>query len=159
MPVTEIKVELLHEPVRHKMFFNQFGIHRTSDVIELHFAFGRSASDLLGGVIVIVTDEALERQRISFLKYLKEIELPNGDAVTHVRVRDQAAIIYADFIGLSRHGTIAEITFHAVNWKAAIDLPKQSKKDPAVKAKAECEAVLRSSLDMHRNWISLLYES
>ena len=158
---TEIKVELLHDPVRHLAFFNQFGIHRTGDLVELHFAFGKSPSDTFGGIIIVVTKDVLERQKDGFLKYLKQIELPHTSVSGNSRVREPKEVLFADFLGLARHGEIAEIACHAINWKAAIDSPeevKSGKKDTSIGVKAQCVAVQRSDLEIHRNWISLLYE-
>lgn len=162
MPDTiEIKVALAPGVPSRIAFFNQFGIHKSGTLVELHFSFGRSESDSFGGLIVVVPADQIDAQKPSFLRYLKDIDLPQEPVAGKVRVRDPKDVVFADFVGLARNVGMGEIAFHALSWKSAIDRrsgkgEKADKKDsPPVLA--DCVALLRSEVDIHRNWISLLY--
>ena len=146
----EIAIQFTSAAARHFLFFNQIGIHPVGDLVEMHFAYSSSKV----GIIVVVEKEMLERQKPSFVKYLKQIGLPTEPMDASLYVRDPVAVTFADMIGLARHGEMSEIACHAISWKAAVD---SGKKGGGVKA--EPMALLRSHLEIHRNWISLLYAS
>lgn len=153
-------IQLLPNQSRQLAFFNQFGIYNTGELVELHFAFGRSTSDAFGGIIVVVAKAVLNANKDSFLKYLKRIEMPKGRAGEMCRVREPKEVLFADFIGLARQGEMGEIVFHAISWKSAIDRSKSEKsekKDEFGRLKADLVALLRSDMEVHRNWVSLLY--
>lgn len=155
---TEITIQFAATAARHFFYFNQFGIHQTGELVELHFGYGPS-QDVFGGLVIVVEKAMLETQKPSFVKYLKQIGLPGSPALGTSRVRDPHAVLFADTIGLARHGEMAEIVCHAVSWKAALDSTKAGKKETPGSVKAEPVALLRSDLELHRNWISLLYAS
>ena len=151
---TEISIEFTSHAAKHHLFFTQIGIHRIGELVELHFSYSTS-SEMFGGVIIVVEKLMLEGQKASFVKYLKQIGLPSISVDANGRVREPQAVLFADVIGLARHGEFAEISFHAFSWKAAVDAGKKA----GGKARADAVALLRAPLELQRNWISLLYAS
>jgi hypothetical protein len=143
---------------RRSTFFDQFSIKFGEGFTDLDFQDRRASS----GLVVRVANDVLKRNRQDFLKYLGECGQPETQAPAPVHVSAPQTIVFADFIGLARHGELGEVIFHAVSWKIAVDRTRQSpdtktivKDQPVVPSL--CVALLRSSLDAHKHWVAALY--
>jgi hypothetical protein len=147
----------LGQPI-HVLFFDGFAIKRLGGFVDLDFLSNRSNRSLT----VRVSEETLENSKESFTKYLASTGQPETPQPKPIRCTPET-VVFADFIGLARHGEVAEVSFHAISWKVALDggrVTKSKAKDTAEPrvVPAICIALLRTAIETQRHWVGSLYE-
>src|SRR5258708_1799259 len=83
-------------------FFDQFSIKLWDTFTDLDFQDHRASS----GIVVRVENEVLKTNRTSFLKYLENCGHSESAAPATVHVSSPPVVLFADFVGLARHGSL-----------------------------------------------------
>lgn len=158
MPKKEFVVEV-NLGIPPIYFFDQFSIKAGEEFTDLDFQDRRASS----GIVVRVANEVMKTNRQSFLKYLDDCGQSENAAPASVHVSSPSAVLFADFVGLARHGSVGEIVFHAISWKIAVDRTRQPEErkgkeiEPEAVIPSICVALLRCNIDLQKHWIAALY--
>ncbi len=139
------------------LFADSFAIHDAGAFVDLDFFNTRAGT----GVTIRVQKITIAQQKDGFVKYLKEIGYPEA-AAPLAKLFVPSQVLFADMIGLARHGEMTEFSFHAVCWKVTIEkgramAKKQKHSDEKIPMPAFCVALIRSNLDLQRHWVGSLY--
>lgn len=140
------------------LFADSFAIHDAGAFVDFDFFNTRAGT----GVSIRVQKITIAQQKDGFVKYLKDIGFPEA-AAPSAKLFVPSQVLFADMVGLARHGEMAEFAFHAVCWKITLEkgramakkLPKNS--DDKIPMPAFCVALIRSNLELQRHWIGGLY--
>jgi hypothetical protein len=140
------------------LFADSFAIHDAGAFVDFDFFNTRTGT----GVSIRVQKLTVTTQKDGFVKYLGGLGGLEG-AAPSAKLFVPSEMLFADVVGVSRHGEMAEFSFHAVCWKVAIEkgraVTKTSHKhsDDNPLMPAFCVALIRSNLELQRHWIGSLY--
>ena len=156
----EFAVDMAEAQPREILFFDRFAIFRREHFFELHFGFFGGSSDLLRGLIINIQSHILEDAKKSFVEFINlDADVPDPIELPQFKIRDNAEVLAADLIGLARHRSMGEITFHALSWKLGIDLARAREGVEPQTVKGYFIALLRCSLELQKRWVLTLYDN
>ena len=156
----QVQIDLKFASPESMLFCDKFAIREDGEFYDLDFASSRSGKC----ISIRIQRITIEGQKEGFSRYLNEIGMTETTAPEQPRLSADEAF-FADFVGLARHGAMAEFVFHALSWKVTIDggraaAGKKSAKldDEKIVANAFCVALIRSTIELQRHWIYELYK-
>jgi hypothetical protein len=153
----EVMIDASDYETNRVLFFDRFSVYHGDRFVEMHFGFYGRARESQKGLIVVLSLQALEEQKATFMDYLKKLGMPETRELPTCDLRGETEVVAADLMGMARHGeAVAETSFHIFSWKVAVEKARTS--DGHNTLKASCVALLRCDVELQKRLVLSLYE-
>lgn len=153
----EVTVEVPQGEFAISFYANTFGIESLDANKLVHFGLVLPGERILASWACVLDARQLETNKTNWLKYLSEIDYPDRQTDYAFRCEPGSlagGVPFSNLMTVSRTGDVAEYRFFAYLMGDVLDDRRTFKKG---KVKGEAVAVVRSSLELQRQFIVAVY--